>query len=141
MSLLADRYQSLLDRTNRPDPAAESIRSIFVEGKREQLLAGLDARGDAFAPLRPSTLANRRRKPGGPLVPGGASADLIVRYRVTVDPSPGRLEVSAGWPYPFVRYLRDGTRKMARRDPTGFRDVDRQQALTKLSEYLNGPSR
>lgn len=138
---LSEKYRGIRDRISRPDPVAESIRSILTEGKREQLLAGVDASGNAFAPLRPATLANPRRKPGGPLIPGGSSADLIVHYQVTVTPSQGRLEVSAGWPFPFVRYLKTGTRKMVARDPGGFREKDRSRALNQLSEFVHGSGR
>jgi len=138
---LADRYGRILDRAERPGPVAEPIASIFREGKREQLLAGHDARGVPFAPLRPATLANPRRPAGGPLIPGGPAARLIVEYRVTVSPSAGRLDVSAGWPFPFVQYLRSGTRKMVARDPGGFRDGDRARALEVLSDHVHGPDR
>lgn len=140
MTTLAEKYSGILDRTNRPDPAAEAIRSIFLSGKREQLLSGVDAHGNHYAPLLPQSLKNRQ--PGPPLVPGGPAARLIVEYRVDVIAAPGRLEVSAGWPFEFVRYLRTGTREMVARDPGGFRDGDRTQALTKLSEFLrDGSSR
>lgn len=136
---LADKYGRLLERIERPGPAADRVAEIFRAGKREQLLGGLDAHGVPFAPLKPTTLANPRRRPGGPLIPGGPGADLIVHYQVTVTPSSGSLEVSAGWPFPFVRYLRSGTSRMVARDPGGFRDEDRSKALQALSDHVHGP--
>jgi hypothetical protein len=136
MNTLLERNRGILGRVDAPGPVAGRIAEVLRDGKREHLLAGVDSQGVPFAPLARSTVADPRRRPGGPLVPGEAAADLIVHYRVDVTIEPGRVTCSAGWPFGFVRYLRSGTRKMPRRDPGGFRGQDRSGAMATLKEFL-----
>ena len=135
---LLERNTELLRRIDHLDPIASRIEDALRRGKREQLLAGVDSTGTPYAPLAAKTRANPRRGPGGPLVADGASSDLIVHYEVAVAIEPGRLVVSAGWPFAFVRYLKSGTRKMPRRDPGGFRAQDLATAMAILKEHVRG---
>jgi hypothetical protein len=138
---LEAKYGGIAARADSPGPAAERIVEVLKRGKREQLLAGVDADGEDFAPLAASTLKRPRQCPT-PLIPDGPESGLILGYSVEVAAAPGRLEISAGWPdRDYVRYHRTGTARMPRRDPGGFRAADRQECLSILSEHINGPDR
>jgi len=115
------------------------VKAVFVEGKRSQLLAGVDADGVPFAPLQPSTLRSRTRGPGGPLTPDGDASEIITGYAVTVTPAPEQVRIEAGWPgLPWVRYHQGGTARMARRDPGGFRREDAAEALRMFRDHIMG---
>jgi hypothetical protein len=133
---LSERNQQILDRLGRLNEVAEPIKSIFVEGKREQLMAGVSAQGAPFAPLAPSTL-RRREGSGAPLVPHGSGSRLITGYVVSVEARRGELAVGASWPgLPWVQYHRTGTRKMPKRDPGGFREQDKAKAVATIVEFI-----
>jgi hypothetical protein len=134
---IVERLRGILARASDPRGAADRVAAILRDGKREQLLAGVDADGRPFAPLAASTLRRKGRRDPRPLIPDGEASGLIVGYAVEVTSSPGRLEVSAGWPgRPHLAYLRSGTRRMPRRDPGSFRPQDRARALLALRDEV-----
>jgi hypothetical protein len=121
---ILENLRALQARMASPAAPGEAVKAVLVAGKREHLLAGVDAQGRPFDGLRRSTLRRGRSDPR-PLLPKGADSNLITRYRVEVEPSPDGCWLAASWPgLDHVRYLRTGTRRMARRDPTGFRAED-----------------
>jgi hypothetical protein len=135
---ILDRNRAILDRIGDLRPIGEKIRSIFVAGKREQLLSARDHEGTPFLTLAKSTLARPRQSPL-PFLCHGASSSLIVNYQVDVSFAAAAVTVQAGWPMDWVRYHITGTRKMPRRDPSGFRDEDKRQAIAVLREWvING---
>ena len=135
MNSIRERTQLLLDRLGRLNEVAEPVRRIFVDGKREQLLAGVDAQGVAFAPLAPSTL--RRRNVGPPLVPHGSQSRLITGYVVTVEAHGTELTVDGDWPgLDWVKYHASGTKHMPKRDPGGFREQDKAAAAETVKEFV-----
>ena len=137
MSLL-DRNEEILRRAQRLEPIGEQIRETLERGKSEQLLAGRDATGDPFAPLAPSTL-KRRVGTGPPLAPRGAASAIVVGYVVTIATDDGRLTAAASWPgLDWVRYHRTGTRRMPKRDPSGFRAEDLARCMEILKGYVLG---
>jgi hypothetical protein len=133
---LQDRNQQIANRIKNLTPLEEPLRQLFVDGKRDQLLHGQDAQGAPFAPLAPSTLRDRPGN-GPPLAPMGDRSRIVVDYEVKVSTAAGQLTVSAGWPLlNWIKYHKTGTRKMPRRDPTGFRPADVADAMRRLREYL-----
>lgn len=60
---------------------------IVKEGYRDRMLAGKDGRGRQFTPLAKSTLANKKRKAGPPLMPGGLMSDFWKKFDVRWDKS------------------------------------------------------
>jgi hypothetical protein len=133
---IRDRAQQILDRLGRLKEVAEPVRQIFLHGKREQLLAGTDAQGVAFAPLAPSTLT-RRDGFGPPLVPHGSHSRLITGYVVTVEVHGTELAIDGDWPgLDWVKYHVSGTKHMPKRDPGGFREQDKVKAAATVQEFL-----
>ena len=133
---LLERNQALLDRARGLKGLTQRVTGLLVRRKREQLEPSVDAQGLQFAPLAKSTLKRRRRDPR-PLIPDGESSRLITRYDVQVTAEPEKLTVRAGWPtLPWVRCHRTGTRKMPKRDPSGFDEETKRQALKILKEWV-----
>lgn len=136
---LIERNEQILARAANLSPLEPQLRELFSRGKREQLLAGADAQGAPFAPLAPSTLRQKSRGPGGPLVPRGASSSIITGYFLTFAFGPNMIRVSAGWPgLDWVGYHITGTRRMPRRDPSGFRPRDLAEGLALMREHIFG---
>jgi len=137
-STLLERNRGIARRAGDLSAAAGRIRGILAAGKREQLLAGVDAAGMPFAPLSPATLRRPRANPT-PLVPDGPNSGLIAGYVVEATAEPGRIAVSAGWPgRGYVRYLRSGTRRMPARDPGGFRPADTDACRAAIRGHVMG---
>ena len=135
MNSIRERTQLLLDRLGRLNEVAEPVRRIFVDGKREQLLAGVDAQGVAFAPLAQSTL--QRRNVGPPLIPHGSQSRLITGYVVTVEAHGAELTVDGDWPgIDWVKYHMTGTKHMPKRDPGGFREQDKAASADVVREFV-----
>jgi hypothetical protein len=133
-----EHFARVADRVRDLGPLREPIRQVLINGKREQLLRGVDRDLRPFVPLAASTLAHRRGG-GPPLAPLGGSAPIVLDYQVTIDTQPGRLEISATWPgWTIIKYHRTGTRRMPRRDPTGFRNEDLERVRQLLKDFLLG---
>lgn len=127
------RLAEVLGRLGDLSPIAGPAERLAWAANRDRLLQGLDPRGDAFAPLRPSTLADRRRRgcpPGPPLLRHGEASRAIAGCAVDAFPGPGRLAVSKSWPgFPAMRYHISGTPTMPARDPSGFSPVEVAELL------------
>lgn len=140
MGASLDRLRAILRRVEGPPPAelGRSVAAVLIRGKRAHLSAGRDAQGRPFDPLDRDTLDGRRAS-SVPLVGrGGPSSRLLTRYEVRAIPRPGGLDVTAGWPsLDYVRFLRTGTRRMAKRDPGGFRPEDLAEVRRLYREYLS----
>lgn len=142
MDLFYDEAKGILARMNNTRPVHGKIQQIFKDGKKEQLLQGVDWQGRKFAPLKPSTLKRRRGK-GPPLVPKGEDSRPITHYYVLVDPAgPGQVAVEADWHVPWMKYHntgtknRDGTQRMVARPPGGFRARDVEKGAEALDEWI-----
>lgn len=134
---LLERNQGILRRAEDLGPIAERVRAVLERGKRDQLLAGVDAAGSAYPPLADATLRRRKGRDPRPLIALGEASGLIVGYTVDVSIAPGKLTVSAGWPgRPELQYLRTGTRRMPARDPGGFRAEDLDEIRRLLRERV-----
>lgn len=140
---LLERNKGIARRAEDLGDVAGRIADILRAGKRDQLLAGVDAAGRPFAPLSPATLSRKGRTDPRPLIPLGESSSLIVGYVVDTSVETSRLIVSAGWPgRPEVQYLRSGTRRMPARDPGGFRAQDLEQCRGVVRAHvMEGPDR
>lgn len=132
---LLERNQGILDRLANLQAIEPRLRRIFVEGKREHLLQGLDAQGLRFRPLAASTLA-RREGQGPPLAPRFASSEIVAAYAVNFAYPGHTVIVSAGWPMEWVRYHVTGGARLPRRNPGGFRRQDVQESTRVIREYL-----
>lgn len=121
----ANRFRKIGYNARDLAPIKGKVVAALVRGKRDQLERGVDAAGRPFTPLAKSTLKKARLVPT-PLIPQGDASRLIVGYRVEVVEADGRATFEASWPSigKIVGYLRTGTRRMPRRDPTGFRRSD-----------------
>lgn len=136
MASLREKYESIAHRIDDLHPVVEPLRDLFKAGKRAHLLAAEDASGIPYAPPAPATI--ERRGPGTVLVPHGDASRLIVGLTVVIDVSPTKLAVFQSWPYPWVRYHKEGTPRMPRRDPDGFRAEDRVHALQLIEAFAFG---
>lgn len=132
---LLERNQGILSRIRNLKVLEPKLRDIFIRGKREHLLQGMSAEGLRFAPLKPSTL-RQRRGGGPPLSPQFGSSEIIVAYRVDITFAENSVTVTGGWPMDWVHYHVTGTSHMARRDPGGFREQDKREALRVTREYI-----
>ena len=132
---LLERNRGILDRIRKLNVLEPRLRDLFTRGKREHLLQGMSAQGIRFAPLKPSTLAHRHGS-GPPLAPQFATSEIIAAYRVEFEFRENRLTITAGWPMEWVHYHATGTARMARRDPGGFREQDKREALRITREYI-----
>lgn len=136
MDLFYDEAKGILARMNNTRPVHGKIQRIFLDGKKEQLLRGVDWRGKRFERLKPSTLKRRKGK-GPPLVPRGEDSRPITHYYVIVDPAgPGRVAVEADWHLPWMKYHNSGTKNMAARPAGGFRSQDVEKAAEALDEWI-----
>src|SRR5262245_24234376 len=126
---LLGRNQGILARINNLSPLEPKLKELFERGKRAQLSQGRTATGTPFAPLARSTLERGPRQSPLPFLKHGMSSSLIIRYQVTVQFAAASLTVSAGWPMKWVRYHVAGGRRLPRRDPTGFRKQDVDDAM------------
>lgn len=136
MGRIDDEAKRMLARMNNTRPVHGKIQRIFLDGKKEQLLQGVDWRGKRFERLKPSTL-KRRRGSGPPLAPRGADSRPITHYYVIVDPAgPGRVAVEADWHLPWMQYHNTGTKHMAARPAGGFRSQDVEKAAEALDEWV-----
>ena len=83
-----DPIDALFGRMRLMDlkPLALQIEKRLVEGNHEGLDAGTDAQGATFAPLAPSTLKDRRRGAGGPMIPVSPGRRFIEGFQSTTEP-------------------------------------------------------
>lgn len=138
MGKLLERNQTLLRRIADVRPIEPRIRQIYLDGKRFHLLRGTDAQGRPFAPVKPAT-AKRRGGSGPPLAPRGSASRVIADYQVHLERLPNGFRVSSGWPMAWMRYHRTGGRNLPQRDPGGFREIDKREAMRVLREWvMNG---
>jgi hypothetical protein len=136
MTTLLERNQAIAARIARPDGLNEQIRQLFLRGKRDQLVHGLDIHGSLFVPLAPSTLRYHRGSTT-PLSPEGENSQIVTRYEVTVTTGNTEIRVHAGWPgLDWVQYHVTGGRHLPRRDPSGFRDQDKEEAMRLFREFI-----
>lgn len=119
-----DRVREVFGRTKDLTPMIEPVRAVLEEANRVRALAGVDYTGEPYAPLRPSTIEDRRSKGFSikpPLVRQGIYSRVIQGCRIDVLPEVGRLRVFKGWPgVPWMEYHIMGTARMPRRDPMGW---------------------
>lgn len=133
---LLERNTELLRRIQRPDGINEQIRAIFINGKRQQLIHGTDRMGIPFQPLAASTMKHHEGS-STPLVPMGEMSQVVQRYEVTVTAEPTRLVVRGSWPgLDWIKYHIAGGRHLPRRDPSGFREDDKREAIKRWREWL-----
>lgn len=135
MGKLLDRNQLILRRLADLRPIEPRLRQIFVEGKRFHLLRGTDAAGRPFQAVKPET-AKRRGGTGPPLAPRGASSRIVADYRVDFERVGNGLRVVAGWPMGWVQHHKTGGRRLPRRDPGGFRQIDMREAMRVLRRWV-----
>lgn len=135
MGVLLDHNRDILRRMRDLRPVEPQLRRIFIEGKRRQLERGVDARGAAFAPLKPST-RERRAGAGPPLAPQGVNSEIVARYSVSFERAVNGLVLVAGWPMSWVKYHVTGTRYMPKRDPSGFRPEDQRDAMRVIRDHV-----
>jgi hypothetical protein len=83
------------------------VNQAVVADHKRKMLDGVDGRGRALAPLAASTLADPRRRAGGPLCSGGESARFITHFRATWVEAGGRSVLSCA----FVQLLSKPTKK------------------------------
>jgi hypothetical protein len=139
MPTFLERNRLILARVQNLGPVKQLVERIFVAGKREQLERGVDSLGRSFAPLAASTVKTRGGT-GPPLAPRRAASRIEARYEAHATVEATKVKVSAGWPgLDWVRYHVTGTRRMPRRDPSGFREQDKQQAAVTVREFLMKP--
>jgi hypothetical protein len=130
------QLSELARRCGNLSPLAAPVRQVLVDGNRERALAGTDAQGRAFAPVKAST-RKTRGGPGPPLAPRGASSRIVTGYVVAVLAGVGRLTFTGSWPgLPWVEYHRTGTKRMPRRDPFGFRRRDLNRVADMLRKHV-----
>jgi hypothetical protein len=135
-SALTERLSDIARRCGDLSPIKEPVRKILVEGNKARALAGVNAQGQAFAPLAASTLRYRRGT-GPPLAPRGTQSRVVTQYVVNVTAGVGRLSFTGAWPsVHFMEFHATGTRYMPRRDPYGFRQVDLDKIRPMLSDYV-----
>jgi hypothetical protein len=139
---LYEHNKRRLARLDNTRPVHGKIQQILKDGKREQLLQGVDWRGRPFAPLKPSTL-KRRKGSGPPLSPRRGESRSITHYYVLADQvGPGQLRVEADWHVPWMRHHntgtknKDGTQRMAARPAGGFRSQDVKKVLAALRRWV-----
>lgn len=132
---LLEHNLEILRRMQDLRPIESKLRRIFVEGKRRQLERGVDARGVAFAPLKPSTREHRAGT-GPPLAPQGPNSDIATKYAVTFERVANGLVLLAGWPMAWIKYHVKGGPKLPRRDPTGFRDEDKTAGIRLIRDWV-----
>jgi hypothetical protein len=136
VGLIQERIADIARRCGDLSPLAVPVRKVLVDGNRERALAGTDANGVRFAPLKPSTL-ERRKGSGPPQAPRGASSRIVTGYVVSVLASVARLLITGSWPtLAWLGYHRTGTKHMARRDPYGFRPKDLETIRGMLRGYV-----
>lgn len=132
---LFDHNSRRLARIKNTRPVHWKIQQLLKDGKKEQLLQGVDWQGRPFAPLKPSTLKHRKGS-GPPLVPKPDSR-AITHYYVIIDPAgPGQIAVEADWHVSWMRYHNTGTRNMVARPPGGFRSQDVKKAMAALRDWI-----
>lgn len=135
MGAILDRLTDLARRCGDLSPIAPQVRDVFLLGNRERAMAGTDAAGRPFAPLARSTLKHRHGS-GPPQAPT-PSAQIITGCEISVQAGPGRLSITQSWPgVRWVEYAISGTRRMPRRDPTGFRDQDKTKVAALMNDYI-----
>jgi hypothetical protein len=132
---LLEHNTEILRRMQDLRPIEPALKRIFEEGKRFQLLRGTDAQGRSFQPIKPAT-REERRGAGPPLAPQGPNADIVTRYAVRFENAAYTLVVIAGWPMEWVRYHIHGGPKLPRRDPSGFREQDKKEAMKVMQDWV-----
>ena len=135
MGRLLDRNQLILRRLADMRPVEPRLRQIFTEGKRFHLLRGTDAQGRPFQAVKPET-AKRRGGTGPPLAPRGAASRIVADYRVSFERMPSALRVIAGWPMAWVQHHKTGGRRLPKRDPGGFREIDKRDAMNAIRRWV-----
>lgn len=124
MGIIRERLADIARRCGDLSPLAEPVRQVLIEDNRERALAGVDADGNPFAPLAPSTVKQRQRMglSGPPQAAHGPQSRVITGYVVDVQAGPGRLSFLGSWPaLDWIRYHITGTSRMPQRNPMGFR--------------------
>lgn len=135
MSTLLERNLAILRRMEDLRALENRVRTILVEGKRDQLQRGVDVRGVPFAGIAPSTRKGRKGN-GPPLAPQGPNADIVRKFNVQVERVPEGLKVRMGWPMAWIKYHTAGGKLLPRRDPTGVRERDRRAIQRALREWV-----
>lgn len=136
MGKITEHLADIARRGGDLSPLGEPVRRVLWEGNRERALAGEDAQGRRYDSLSPATL-KRRKGSGPPLAPRGAASRIVTGYVVSVIAAMSRLTFTGSWPgLDWVQYHADGTKRMPRRDPFGFRQRDLDKVRTMVREYI-----
>lgn len=136
MGKISNRLADIARNAGDLSPIAEPLRQILWEGNRERALRGEDAQGQAFAPLSPATLKNRKGD-GPALAPRRGASRIVTGFVVHVIAGVGRLSFTGSWPgLDWVRYHADGGRRLPRRDPFGFTNATLEKARALLRQHV-----
>jgi hypothetical protein len=122
-----DAYLARLQDNCRPgsavmNEARADIRALVEADYRRGLMEGKDADDRDFAPLAASTLKDRNRGSGPPLVPHGPSSRIANALRLTWETVAGAMTLVGRLEGPeWMRYHLSGTSRLPRRDFAGIR--------------------
>jgi hypothetical protein len=116
-------------------PLEKKLRTLFLEGKREHLLTGRSATNTPFAPLARSTLAEPRQSPI-PFLKHGPSSSIITKYEIEITYTSQSVVIQAGWPMTWVKYHVTGGPRLPRRNPGGFRQQDKAEAMRLVKQWV-----
>lgn len=134
MRRIADMARNAGDLT----PLREPVRKVLWEANKARALAGVDADGNRYKALAASTI-ERRQGNGPPLAPRGPQSRIVTGFVVSVSAGPGRLTFTGSWPeLDWIEYHVNGTKRMPRRNPLGFRLDELEGIRRMLAEHIAG---
>lgn len=142
---------SFLARIKNLQRASQDAGEVMPELERlawqdnaDGLMASTDKDGRPLAPLAQSTLKNRHRGPGGPLVPNGRQSRFIKNYRDTsFRRSDGNWVIVGTWMnvlskrgVPITPFHVEGRGRNPVRDIAGVRPTGRKNIAAAFRAYL-----
>jgi hypothetical protein len=115
---------------------AERIAEILVRQNYEARVAGLDATGEPFLALAPSTL--KRRKGTGPPLAPEEGASKIANPAIEIIPlGDGAWRIALSWPdMPYLKYHVTGTPNMPARNPVGVTPMGWEQIRAAVDQAV-----
>lgn len=123
-------------------PLARKIEQIVIEGNRRAAAAGLDKNDDAYAPLRPSTIATRGGS-GPPLAPRGAGSRVVTNFVAKTSVRRGAITVTAGWQgdtewmqYHVTGYRHRSGTIVPARNPSGIRPLEMARIQAEVDRHF-----
>jgi hypothetical protein len=143
---LAVRLKRLKDATRNLSEVLPALEKEMWEDNRDGLLASTDKDGKPLAPLAASTLKNRARGNGGPLVPRGRQSRFIANYRVgSIKLGDGNYKLIGAWQdvrskkgVAFAGFHIEGAGRLPVRDIAGVRPTGKAKIQAKLKEWILG---